>query len=202
MVTSSSNVPEASCTSIANFPGQAVANVILGTENVPILANIFRLVLLHPQQLGQSEVGQRGIAGKFDQMLSAQLLVQPVALRVGALIAPDQRGPQNFAIRVEHDRAVHLPGEADGFNIRRGIAGDFASLCQGAGNGLLRRAPPVFRVLLRPSGLGERNGACSLEAEATTFPYVLTITARVPPVPTSIPNSHTFVLLNRFFKFD
>ena len=72
-----------------------------------------RFVLPHPQQLGQREVGQRRIRRQLDQPLASDLGVQPVALLVRPLIAPDQRWPQHLTGRVEHDRPVHLPGEPD-----------------------------------------------------------------------------------------
>ena len=82
-------------------------------------ANISRLMGAHPEQLGEGEVGQRGVAGQLDQPLAADLCLQPVALGLGALIAPDQRGTQDFALCVEHDAAVHLAGEADGLRSSR-----------------------------------------------------------------------------------
>ena len=42
---------------------------------------------------------------------------EPVALGLGALIAPDERGAEDFAVGVEHDAAMHLAGEADGFDL-------------------------------------------------------------------------------------
>ena len=38
-------------------------------------------------------------------------------------------------------------------------------------------------------GCGVRNGSCSAEAEPTSCPFSSTSTARVPPVPTSIPRN-------------
>ncbi len=123
--------------------GQAIADVIFGAENVRDAREDFRLVLLDPQQLGQREVGQRGISGQLDEPFAADDLVQPLALRLGAHVAPDERGAEDFAVFIEHDGAMHLAGQADGIDVH--------STGQHFANGLLRGTPPVFRILLSPA---------------------------------------------------
>ena len=107
-----------------------------------------------PEQLGQGKVGQRGVAGEFDQALAADLCLQPVALGLGALVAPDERGAQHLAFGVEHDAAMHLAGQADGIEsprrrVRRG---------HGAGDRLARSSPPVLRLLLGPADMFRPDG--------------------------------------------
>ena len=106
-------------------------------------------MLLDPQQLGEREVGQRGIAGEFDEALVADLLVQPVALRLGARVTPDKRWAQDRAVFVEHHCAVHLARQADG---RNGLAW-FGRSGQGFADGVLSGAPPVLWILLSPTGV-------------------------------------------------
>src|SRR5580698_1037433 len=57
-----------------------VAYIVLGAHHVANFREDFRLMGLDPQQLGECEVGQRGIAGELDQPLVADLLREPVAL--------------------------------------------------------------------------------------------------------------------------
>ena len=52
--------------------GQLEADVVLGQQDVPRLRVDLRLVLLHPQDLGRGEAGQRIVAGDLDQPLLAQ----------------------------------------------------------------------------------------------------------------------------------
>jgi hypothetical protein len=51
--------------------GEAVADVILGTEDVGDLREYLRLVLLDPENFGQCEVGQRRVACEFDETVIA-----------------------------------------------------------------------------------------------------------------------------------
>ncbi len=77
-------------------------------------------MLTHPEELGEGEVGERGVAGQLDEALEADRLGEPVALRLGALIAPDQRGAEDLPLGIEHDTAVHLAGEAYGLDLGAG----------------------------------------------------------------------------------
>jgi len=67
----------------------------------------------------------------------------------GADVAPDQGRTNDAALLVEHDRAVHLTGEAD--------AGDFFGSKVGTRDSFANRdaggTPPVFGVLLGPADL-------------------------------------------------
>ena len=47
--------------------GEAVADVVLGAEDVRDAGEDFRLVGAHPEELGEGEVGQGGIAGELDE---------------------------------------------------------------------------------------------------------------------------------------
>ena len=78
------------------------------------------------------------------------------ALGAGALVVPEDRRAQHAVIGVEHDQAVHLPGEPDA--LRR--AGGRAQPVQHA----LGRPPPVLRILLGPAGPGRRELVSGLRA--------------------------------------
>jgi hypothetical protein len=100
--------------------GQAITDVVLGAEDVGDAGEDFGLVGADPKQFDEREVGQRRVAGELDEPLAADLRLEPVALRLGALIAPDERGAKDFAGGVEHDAAVHLAGEPDGLDLGAG----------------------------------------------------------------------------------
>ena len=129
--------------------GEAVAHVVLGAHDVAGLGEDFRLMGFDPEQLGEGKVGQRRIAGELNQFFVADFLVQPIALRLRAGVAPDERGTKDRAVFVEQDGAVHLASEAecgDGL-LRLGRSGN------GVADGFLRGAPPILGILLRPAGM-------------------------------------------------
>ncbi len=133
--------------------GHAIAHIIFRAEDMRDAGEDLRLMLADPEQFGEGEVGQRGVGGELDEPLAANRLVEPFAFGVGTLVAPDQRRAQDFSCGIEHDGSVHLAGESDGFDyVRRWPAIDVA-------DGLLRGAPPVFGVLLGPSGLWATEGS-------------------------------------------
>ena len=146
--------------------GEPVAHVVLGAHDVADLREDLRLMRLDPQQLGEGEVGQRGIAGELDQALVADLLGQPVAFGLGAGVAPDERGAQDLAVFIEHDRAVHLAGEA---NRRDGLA-RFRSVGERFANGILGGAPPVLGILFGPAGVRGAEGRMRARGSADEFP--------------------------------
>ncbi len=101
------------------------------------------------------------------------------ALDRGALVVPEDRGPDHVACGVEDDEAVHLAGEPDpGHLASRGDLGE----------GSLGGPPPVLGVLLRPAG-PRRGQRVPLRALASTSPSGETAIALTPVVPTSSPIS-------------
>ena len=51
--------------------GEAVADVVLGAEDVGDAGEDFGLVLADPEELGEGEVGQRGVGGELDESFAA-----------------------------------------------------------------------------------------------------------------------------------
>jgi len=133
---------------------EPVAHIVLGTHDVANLGEDLRLMRLDPQQLGQCEIRQSGIAGELDQLFIADLLVQPVALRLGAGVAPDKRRPEHGAVLIKHHGAVHLSCQADACD---GLSWLRRRRKRGT-NRLLRGAPPVLWILLRPAGVRGAKG--------------------------------------------
>ncbi len=79
--------------------------------------------------------------------------VDGVDLGLAALIAPDERGPDDLIGIIEHDQAVHLAGEADALDLTRvdACVGEYFS------DGEARGTPPVVGILLRPEGMPHGN---------------------------------------------
>ncbi len=127
-------------------PGQAKADVILGQQKALKSAPDAGFVGPHPQQLGEGEVGKRGIGGELDNAARADGLVEVAALRGGALIAPDERGAQDLIISIQQHGTVHLPAEADA----RDLGCRDLTLAQQLADGALAGLPPVLWILLRP----------------------------------------------------
>ncbi len=178
--------------------GQPVAHIILGAHHVADLREDLRLVRLDPQQLGQREVGQRGIAGKLDQLLVADLLGQPVALRLRARVAPDERRAQHRALFVEHHRAVHLSGERDRRNRLHAVPGVAASAPRMAS--CAARHQSSGSCSAHP-GCSARKGACSHEAAPISLPAAIHHDgprAARSHIHAQEPHSHVPPCLNRF----
>jgi len=68
-------------------------------------------------------------------------------LRVGGHVTPDQCGADDTSLLVEHDRAVHLAGEADAGD----VVGTQVGFSQCLGNRDATGPPPVFGTLFGPS---------------------------------------------------
>ena len=95
------------------------------------------------------KLGSAGLQVSLNQLFGADFFGKLAALRFGAHVAPDQRGAHDVAVLIEHDRAVHLPGETnagDVFSAQAGLRHRFA-------HGDAACAPPVFGMLLGPADL-------------------------------------------------
>jgi hypothetical protein len=149
--------------------GEAVADVVLGAEDVGDAREDLGLVVADPEELGEGEVGERGVTGELDEALEADLFGEPVTLGLRALVGPDEGRAEDFAGRVEHDAAVHLAGEADGFDLGAGDSGGGYD----SGDGLASGAPPVVGVLLGPADVGGVDGGVVAGYGGDDAPFVV-----------------------------
>jgi len=94
------------------FASEPEADIIFWQEHSPEALPNAGLMFPHPQQVRQSEIGQCGIAGEFDNPRLAEFCVQPITLRLGPLVAPDERWPEYLIIFVKQYGPVHLAGKA------------------------------------------------------------------------------------------
>jgi hypothetical protein len=76
------------------------------------------------------------------------------ALGRGALIAPDERGAQNFIVPIEEHSTVHLAAKADARNLR----GRNGTIPQQLADSALTGLPPVMGILLRPTAARRSEG--------------------------------------------
>ena len=134
--------------------GEHIAHIVLGQENVAAAGVNVRLMLAHPHDLGQGEARQGRVGGDADEIVIADLFGDLVALLLGALVAPDDGGAQHLAVFIQHDQAVHLPGNAQGHHVRR-VHAAFADHGFHRGRG---GVPPVEGILLSPAVAGLAHG--------------------------------------------
>ena len=102
-----------------------------------------------PKKFCEREICQRGIAGELNEAVEADGALEFFRLRFRSLVAPDQRGTNDFVVFIEEDGAVHLAGKTNGGEGIGGEAGGLQRFANSDGSG----APPVARILLRPAGL-------------------------------------------------
>ena len=148
------------------LPRQAEADIVLREHDRADAAPVFRLPLPHPEEFGQGEIGERGVARQPDQPLGPHPRGEGAALRLRPHVAPDQRRPHHGIGPVEHYGAVHLPRKADApdrlpADARRG---------ERPAHRDPRRAPPVLGLLLRPPDFGRRKGRVFLGGRAGDRP--------------------------------
>ena len=70
-------------------------------------------IIPYPEQLRQSETREHGICSKSQDSICAKQMIDGIDLLLAALVAPDQRGTDHPIGRIQHDKAVHLPGKSD-----------------------------------------------------------------------------------------
>jgi hypothetical protein len=81
------------------------------------MAPIDRFVFADPEKFREREVWKCRITSELDNAGGAQLLIDLLALRFGADVAPDQRRADNGIVFIEHNGTVHLTGETDAGDI-------------------------------------------------------------------------------------
>src|SRR6185437_3072562 len=109
--------------------------------------------------------GERGVGSELDDFRPADFRVEPIALRLSALVTPDQRWTQHLIVLIQQDRAVHLARKADSRNIRRINFGSRDRLPHRGPGG----AMPIVRVLLGPAGFWGCEGNMLAGGRAHNF---------------------------------
>jgi hypothetical protein len=145
------------------------AHVIFRQHDVSNALPVSWFVFSHPKQLGEREIGERRIAGELDEMFRTEEIGKSFDLGLGALITPDESGPNYFIASIKQDCAMHLPRESD--------AGDFISAAsegiESTSNGYSTRLPPILRKLFCPSRLRRCEGRVLLGARGDDSPLFI-----------------------------
>ena len=132
--------------------GEPIANEIFRQHHGRESRERLGLVVAKPQDFRKRESLERRIGREIAQpRLATDSLRDLATLGGGASVAPEQRGTNHRALRVEKDRRVHLTRDADRRDARARPRGE---------HGLDRRQcrlPPRFGVLLCPSGVRRRH---------------------------------------------
>jgi hypothetical protein len=84
------------------------ADVVFWQKKVPYALPVVGFVFADPENFGQREVGQGGIARELNQALEAKSAREIAALLLGAYVAPDERGANDASFFVKKNCAVHL----------------------------------------------------------------------------------------------
>ena len=77
----------------------------------------FRFVFSNPKDLWGGETRQRDIAADLDEPFLPNPLVNLVALRLAALVVPQDRWSQHFSMLIQQHQTVHLTGQTDSLNL-------------------------------------------------------------------------------------
>ena len=120
-------VPEHSLRKTADgrihLAGKAHGNIVARKHHLIYLTEHFRLILLHPRQLGGSEVAG-GVQQVRQALFSTQVMESTLAVRNGTGVAPDDGRTKRLLVLIDTHQAVHLIGNADGRNVI-GCSADF-----------------------------------------------------------------------------
>jgi hypothetical protein len=157
----------------------AETDAILGQEDVPHPGPEFRFVCADPEQLGESEIGERRVRRELEEPVRSNRGLEPAALLFGPLIAPDDGRPYHFTGCVQQHGAVHLSRQSD----RADAAARHAAVARAKPLPQHARHQSAGSCLARSR---RWNSACS--AEPSRRPAQLSARARDPLVPTADAN--------------
>jgi hypothetical protein len=111
-------MPDASPKLHSTLAGQEKINVVVRKQDCFQGAEVFRLVLLHPEIFGAVYPGSMALpASLMSPSGTTEFCVELFALLHGGGVAPEFCRPNDAVLFVERDKPVLLPADADGFDI-------------------------------------------------------------------------------------
>ncbi len=184
LATSSSNMPLASLTSVANSPVRRRRISSFGSSTLRVFSKCLRLVVPQPEDFRGGEAGQGRIGDQLDEIRpAADPLFDFGALGGGPLVVPEDRPADDLVVLVEKHRAVHLAGEPDRLHVGRLELGLGHRLADRARSWPATSRPGLARSRAAWGGSRDRfpwprPGSCPSSSMARVF---------VPEVPMSMP---------------
>src|SRR4051794_33936459 len=92
---------------------QAQPDVVLRKQHVTDPCVVLGLVPAEPEQLRRGESRERPVAGRRDEAVETDALLQLAALLDRALVVPEQRRSKGTLVGAQRNEAVHLTGEPE-----------------------------------------------------------------------------------------
>ena len=133
-------------------PRQFIVDIVFGEHDLADLSEIFRFMLLEPENFGGGEACKGNVRGVLGKGFFADHRVQVVGFLVGAPVVPKDGGADDPILFVQNYQAVHLsahPDALDGSGID--ALGQFFYARK-------KGLPPFLGILLTPTRLGEQHG--------------------------------------------
>ena len=129
--------------------GEDIVYIIFWQHDLGNLAEVFRLLIPNPEDLGGGEAGKGNIGRPGRQGLLADDIVQIIHLTGGTAVVPENGGTDHTVLPIQDHQAVHLAAAADPGHQAAVEAPE--QLRNALQNGLF----PVLGSLLTPAGLRE-----------------------------------------------
>ena len=128
---------------------QFVCDIILGKHDLCDLCKIFRLLILHPEDLRRRKSRKCNICGILGELLLADDIVQIIRLLRGTSVIPENCGTDHVVLLVEDHKPVHLSAKADACHLA------LVHILNQLFDSVHRLRIPVLRLLLRPARMRE-----------------------------------------------
>lgn len=131
------------------YARQNVIDVILGKHDLCDLRKNFRLILLHPEDLGRGKARKGNVCGQSREFLLANFIIKIINLLGSSAVVPSDRRTDHIVVFIQRNQTVHLTTSA---YARHQTC---LKACKQFGNALKQRFLPILWVLLAPTRLGE-----------------------------------------------
>ena len=128
---------------------QFICDIILGKHDLCNLCKIFRLLVLHPENLRCRKSRERNICGIPGELLLADDIVQVIRLLRCTSVIPENRRADHVVLLVEDHKPMHLSAKADASHLT------LIHVLNQRFDSVHRLRIPVLRLLLRPARMRE-----------------------------------------------
>ena len=129
------------------FSGHAEADIILRQQDMAAAAVVLCLMIAYPEDFGSRESRKRRIRRNLNETFRADAFRDFLTFLRRALIAPDNRRPDDFIGLIQHHKTMHLSGKPDALD----VISLHSRLLHNALDCRKHCTIPVQRFLLRPA---------------------------------------------------